>query len=59
MKSTEVEFMNGVLIEVSGHKLLRLKFFLTFIPCFFSMLFIKRLEFSCFTDFFYKFLKPE
>jgi hypothetical protein len=49
----EMEFLNGILVEVSVHKLQSSQtqvFFIIF-P-FYKMLFMNRLDFSCFADFF-------
>ena len=52
-----MEFLNGISVEVSGHKLESSQtpsFCLVFYPHFsilHKMLFTNRLEFSCFTDF--------
>ncbi len=55
----EIEFLNGIfIVEVSGKNssLIRLVFvwFSTLIFPFYKVLFMNRLEFSCFADFFCK-----
>jgi hypothetical protein len=62
MTSPEMEFLNGILVEVSRQKhessqTLVFVWFSTLIFPFFKMLFMKRLEFSCFVDFFVRIFK--
>jgi hypothetical protein len=52
-------FLNGILVEVSGHKLESSQsqifvYLSTLIFPFYKTLFTNRLEFSCFADFFCK-----
>ncbi len=52
-----MEFLNAFLVEISGHKLDSSQtqvfvWFSTHIFPFYKMLFMNRLEFSCFADFF-------
>ncbi len=59
-----MEFLNGVLLEVSRHKLKSSQtrvfvFFSILIFHFYKMLFTNRLEFSCFADFLYVFIKAD
>jgi hypothetical protein len=54
---TEMKFFNAILVEVSGHKLKSSQtrvfvWFSTIVLPFYKRLFRKRLEFSCFADFF-------
>jgi hypothetical protein len=51
-----MELLNGIFIEVSGHKLESSQtrvfvWFSTLIFTFYKVLFMNRLEFSCFADF--------
>ncbi len=53
----EMEFLNNLLVEISGHKLesSQTRVLFSFLPSFFpfyEMLFMKRHKFSCFADFF-------
>jgi hypothetical protein len=57
----EMEYLNGIstIVEVYGHKL-SLELLYVFLPSFFrffKMIFMNRLEFSCFADYFVKILK--
>jgi hypothetical protein len=57
-----MEFLNGILVEVSGHKLEPSQTpvfvcFSTVIFLFYKMLFTNRLEFSCFANFFIRIFK--
>jgi|LakMenEpi03Aug12_release.lakeMendotaPanAssembly.Ray.scaffolds.fasta_scaffold5164490_1 hypothetical protein len=60
----EMEFLSGIstVVEVSGHKLesSQSRVLYVFLPSFFrfyKMIFMNRLDFSCFVDFFVKILK--
>ncbi len=60
----EMEFLNNLFVEISGHKLAssQTRVLFSFLPSFFpfyEMLFMKRHKFSCIADFLYVFLKPE
>ncbi len=51
-----MEFLNGIIVQVAGHKLeysqtLVFVWYSTLIFPFYKMLFMNRLEFSCFPDF--------
>ncbi len=60
---SEMEFLNSLFSQGFlgiNLSLLRLEFLSSFLPSFFyKMLFMNRLEFSCFADFLSLFLKPE
>jgi hypothetical protein len=60
--SPETEFLNIILVEVSGHKLKSSQtrvfvWFSTLVFPFYNKLFMNRLVFSCFADFFVWFSK--
>jgi len=62
--SLEIDSWTAFLVDVSGHKLKSCQtrvfvWFSTLIFPFYKMLFMNRLEFSCFADFLYGSLKPE
>jgi hypothetical protein len=55
----EMEFLDGIFGRGSGHKLdTQTRVLSTLIFLFYKMLFMNRLEFSCFADFFVR-IKPE
>jgi hypothetical protein len=61
-KSSEMEFLNGILVEVSSHQLESSQtqdfvWFSNLIFLFYKKLFMNRLEFSCFADFFVRIIK--